>query len=100
MDAIEWTLDLCKEDSTQSSPEQVAVESMSNLWPGSLAPGDMMTKLIYQLLWESYCIDDLRKEVQTAVNPHGWSKMMLSSLYLQESIIRELNRLHPTGSVM
>ncbi|MCJ1352273.1 MAG: hypothetical protein MMC33_002257 [Icmadophila ericetorum] len=99
VDAIEWTLAFSKPDSPHNTPEMVTTELLHNLWAGSSAPGGLMTELVYQLLLEPKYLERLREEASNALKAHGWSEKALDSLYLQDSFIREVNRLYPTGSV-
>jgi aspirochlorine biosynthesis cytochrome P450 monooxygenase len=79
LDGIEWTL-------------------LHGLWAGSSAPGALMTEMVYQVLFEPEYLEPLRKEAEAAVSIHGWSEKMLDELHLQDSFIREVNRLFPIGS--
>ena len=98
LDAIEWTLAFSKPDSPNNAPEYVTKELLHNLWAGSSAPGGLMTEMVYQLLLEPQYLEPLREEASNALKAHGWSEKTLDSLYLQDSFIREVNRLYPTGS--
>ena len=98
LDAIEWTLAFSQSSSPNNTPEKVTEELLHNLWAGSSAPGGMMTEMVYQLLLEPKYLEPLRKEVLEAVEAYGWSEKMLDSLHLQDSYIREINRVYPIGS--
>ncbi|OCL14898.1 cytochrome P450 [Glonium stellatum] len=99
LDAIEWTLDLCKGDSRYDTVDWITEELLHNLWAASSAPGGLMTQVVYQLLTEPHYMIPLREEAIKAVEEFGWSEKMLSRLNLQDSFIREVNRLFPTGSI-
>jgi hypothetical protein len=97
-DAIEWTLDLVKGDATYDTPERLTYELLHNLWAASSAPGGMLTEIVYQMLMFPEYLQPLRLEAETATNKYGWSEKMLADLRLQDSFIREVNRLLPTGA--
>ncbi len=97
-DAIDWTLDLIKDDPKYDTPERLAHELLHNLWAASSAPGGMMTEIVYQLLTYPEYIEPLRSEAEKAVKEGGWTEKMLANLHLQDSFIREVNRLLPTGA--
>ncbi|MCJ1380205.1 hypothetical protein MMC17_003308 [Xylographa soralifera] len=99
LDAIEWTLAVSKQGSRNNTPEFVTKELLHGLWAGSSAPGGLMTEMVYQLLLEPQYLDPLRTEASNALQAYGWSEKTLDSLYLQDSFIREVNRLFPTGSI-
>lgn len=80
------------------SVDHLTYELLHNLWAASSAPGGMMTEIVYQLLQDPQYIEPLRHEARKAVDEFGWSEKMLARLHLQDSFIREVNRLLPTGS--
>lgn len=100
LDVIEWTFGLYPEIASHEHLPLVSRELLHTLWAGSSAPGGMMTEILYQLLLHPQHIEPLREEAIQAIKRDGWSEKMLSSLVLQDSFIREVNRLFPTGSSM
>jgi aspirochlorine biosynthesis cytochrome P450 monooxygenase len=96
-DAIDWTLSLPISDS-EMSPRLVALEIMHNLWAGSSAPGGLLTEMLFQLLMEPDYLSPLRHEAHAAIAEGGWTEKALNSLPLQDSFIREINRVYPAGS--
>ena len=98
LDAIEWTLDFSKPGSPDNSLQRVTKELLHNLWAGSSAPGGLLTEMVYQILFDPIYLEPLRTEAANALDAHGWSEKTLDSLHLQDSFIREINRLFPTGS--
>ncbi|CAI6334460.1 unnamed protein product [Periconia digitata] len=98
-DAIDWTLDLVNDETPYNTPKRLAYELLHNLWAASSAPGGMMTEVVYQLLAYPEYVDLMRKEAEVAVKEHGWTEKMLANLHLQDSFIREVNRLLPTGAI-
>ena len=99
LDALEWTLDFADDlGAPHNTPEKITEELLYGLWAASSAPGGMMAEIVFQLLLFPQYMDPLREEATAAVEKHGWSEKMLNSLKLQDSFIREVNRLYPTGS--
>lgn len=98
LDGIEWTFGLHQDLNHEEALSKVSKELLHTLWAGSSAPGGMMTEILYQLLLHPQHIEPLREEATQAIKEDGWSEKMLSSLLLQDSFIREVNRLFPTGS--
>jgi len=97
-DGIEWTMDLLHGHSCYDTPNKLTHELLHNLWAASSAPGGMMTEIVYQLLTYPEYLAPLREEAKAAVTQHGWTEKMLANLNLQDSFIREVNRLLPTGA--
>lgn len=97
-DAIEWTLDLVKGDAKYDSAERLTHELLHNLWAASSAPGGMMTEIVYQMLTFPEYMKPLQEEAELMVKEHGWTEKMLANLHLQDSFIREVNRMLPTGA--
>lgn len=95
-DGIEWTLDLTSD--SDMDPYRVSLEVLHNLFAGSLTPGALITEMIFQAMMDSKLLDDLRIEAQQALEEHGWTDKLFVSLSLQDSFIRELNRVYPSGS--
>jgi cytochrome P450 len=97
-DGIEWTLNLTDEKAME--PYQLSLEILHNLFAGSLAPGAMVTELVFQAMMDPKLLEDLRTEARNATEKYGWTEKLLTNLPLQDSFIRELNRVFPTGSSM
>lgn len=95
-DGIEWTLDLTSDK--DMDPHQLSHEVLHNLFAGSLAPGALITEMVYQAMTIPGLVEELRQEAEKALAEHGWSEKLLQDLALQDSFIRELNRVYPTGS--
>lgn len=98
IDAIRWNLDLLPQDLESLDEDRFLKELLHNLWAASSAPGGMITEIVYQLLSRPEDIKHIREEAIKAMNQHGWCDKMDNSLVLQDSYIRETNRLFPTGS--
>jgi cytochrome P450 len=99
-DAIEWTLDLALSppDAHYDSVDFITEELLHNLWAASSAPGGLMTQIVFSLLHEPKYIAPIREEAEKAVAQYGWGEKLLGNLPFQDSFIREVNRLFPTGS--
>ncbi|KAF2690570.1 putative cytochrome P450 monooxygenase [Lentithecium fluviatile CBS 122367] len=95
-DGIQWTLDLT--EATKRDPYQISLEVLHNLFAGSLAPGSMVTELVFQALMDFNLLEQLRNEASQAIELYGWTEKLLANLPLQDSFIRELNRVYPTGA--
>lgn len=98
LDAIESTFNLYPEEAQKEHVSRLSKELLHTLWAGSSAPGGMMTEVLYQLLMHPEHMAPLRDEALYAIKKHGWSEKMIGCLPLQDSFIREVNRLFPTGS--
>jgi cytochrome P450 len=96
IDGIQWTLDLTSDE--DMDPYQVSLEILHNLFAGSLAPGAMITEMIFQALMDPKLLKDLRTEAQQALEECGWTDKLFQKLPLQDSFIRELNRVYPIGA--
>jgi hypothetical protein len=100
LNAIHWTMGLFPESMDKRHHSRLMKELLHSLWAGSSAPGGMITEVVWQLLINDNAIGVLREEASVALQEHGWSEKMLNALHLQDSFIRETNRLFPTGSSM
>lgn len=97
-DSIEWLIDLTRSIPTENDSRRVSLYLLHNLWAGSAAPGGLVTQMVFQTLLEPKYLECLRLEAEKAVSSHGWSDKALNAMVLQDSFIREINRLYPTGS--
>lgn len=98
LDAIEWTIDLMEGTRSGNDARLIALYLLHNLWAGSAAPGGLVTQMVYQMLLEPKYLDPLRTEAREALSRHWWTDKALSDIPLQDSFIREINRVYPTGS--
>jgi cytochrome P450 len=97
-DAIDWAIEQGGNDPQANDVDNLTKELLHNLWAASSAPGGLMTQIVYQLCFEPHYREPLKKEAEAAIAEHGWSEKTFSKLHLQDSFIREINRLYPTGS--
>jgi hypothetical protein len=98
LDAIEWTIDLLEGTPSGKDARRIALYLLHNLWAGSAAPGGLVTQMVYQMLLEPKYLEPLRTEARKALSRHRWTDKALSDMPLQDSFIREINRIYPTGS--
>lgn len=96
-DAIEWTLAFSSPED-DLSPRYVTQELLHGLWAGTSAPGALVGDLIFQSLMMPDCLSTLKQEAQAVIDAHGWSESAFAKLVLQDSFIREVNRMYPIGS--
>ena len=97
LDAIEWTIDLAGDDPVELNSRRIALNLLQNLWAGSAAPAAGVNQAIYQLLMMPEYLKSLRNEAIEATSTHGWTEDALNSLPLQDSFIKEINRMYPIG---
>ena len=97
-DALEWTIEVSESVPNENSPRRIACQLLHDLWAGSAAPGGVVTEMLFQILWEPRYWSPLQTECEKAVANHGWSEKALMNMPLLDSFIKEICRLHPTGS--
>ena len=99
LDSIQWMLAFSAQEENMD-PLRITRELLHNLWAATSAPGSLILDMIFQLLLEPRYIEPLREEAASVVESYGWTERTFSNLTLQDSFIREINRLYPTGSSM
>lgn len=99
LDAIEWSLEYSKGSKKEHDPHWIALSLLHNIWAGSAAPGGLVTQMVFQVLMEPQYLDPLRAEAKAALSTGGYTDSALGSMHLMDSLIRELNRVYPTGAV-
>lgn len=99
LDAIEWSLEYSKGSAKEHDPHWIALSLLHNIWAGSAAPGGLVTQMVFQVLMEPQYLGPLRAEARAALSPGGYTDSALGSMHLVDSLIRELNRVYPTGAV-
>ncbi|KAL1856866.1 hypothetical protein Daus18300_010629 [Diaporthe australafricana] len=99
LDAIEWSLEYSKGSAKEHDPHWIALSLLHNIWAGSAAPGGLVTQMVFQVLMEPQHLSPLRAEAEAALSPHGYTDKALGSMHLMDSLIRELNRVYPTGAI-
>ena len=98
LDAMDWTIGLTESMPAENNPRRIGLHLLHNLWAGSAAPGGLVTQMVYQTLIEPIYLEPLRAEAEKAISSYGWSEKALNNMPLQDSFIREINRVYPTGS--
>ncbi|KAF2446675.1 cytochrome P450 [Karstenula rhodostoma CBS 690.94] len=95
-DAMDWAIEQGAHDPQLNDADVLTEELLHNLWPVNSAPGGLMMPIVYRL-----CLyrEPLKKKAQAAMAEHGWSEKALSKLHMQDSFVRGINRLYPTGPV-
>lgn len=99
LDAIEWSLEYSKGSAKEHDPHWIALSLLHNIWAGSAAPGGLVTQMVFQVLLEPQYLDPLRAEAKAALSSGGYTDSALGSMHLMDSLIRELNRVYPTGAI-
>lgn len=98
VDAIEWTIDLAGSDPIELEPRRITLNILQNIWAGSAGPAALVTQLVYQTLMMPEYLTPLRNEALQVISTYGWTEKALNQLHLQDSFIKEVNRLYPLGS--
>lgn len=57
---------------------------------------DMMTQAIYDICGQEELLNDMRKEIISVLQEHGWTRAALYNLKLMDSVLKESQRLKPT----
>lgn len=98
-DAIEWTINLLPDRPAReqgSPPLWRLSHQLIHLLGASYTPtGFAVTQMIWKVLAYPEYLEPLRKEADEAVAQFGLSSKIVNALPLQDSFIRECNRLHP-----
>ena len=55
----------------------------------------IITQMLFHILNDPSYLELLRREAEDAIAKHGWSEKIINSLPLQDSFIREINRMYP-----
>ncbi|RAK81177.1 cytochrome P450 [Aspergillus fijiensis CBS 313.89] len=61
---------------------------------------DLLTKVIFDIVSRPDLVAELRQEVISAVESHGWSRNTIHNLKLMDSAIKETQRLQPVSSIL
>ena len=98
VDATEWIITLAGSDPKESDPRRITLNLLQNLWAGSAGPAALVSQMLYQVLMMPEYLEPLRNEAREATRNHGWTDKALSSMCVQDSFIKEVNRMYPLGS--
>lgn len=99
VDAIEWTFNMLPELPVreQGSPPlwQMSHQLIHLLGAAYTPTGFSVSQMIWKVLAYPEYLEPLRKEADEAVARFGLTAKVVNALPLQDSFIRECNRLHP-----
>ncbi|KAM7211717.1 Cytochrome P450 [Rhypophila decipiens] len=102
-DAIAWTLSLTQSTyPAEHNPERITLTLLHNLWASNAGPAEMLTNMIFQILYDPVYLPILRSEAEESFRIHGYfthKALSPNNMPLLDSFIREINRLYPTDSV-
>ncbi|KAI0401578.1 cytochrome P450 [Xylaria palmicola] len=102
IDCMSWTLKI-KDDFPKSKNEdqfwQMSHELIHLLGASHAPTGMALTQLLWLILDEPQYLEPLRKEAEEAIAQYGMTSKLFSHLPLQDSFIRETNRLHSNNKL-
>ncbi|KAK5636070.1 hypothetical protein RRF57_011782 [Xylaria bambusicola] len=99
LDAIEWSLQFTRGNKKEHDPYWITLALLHNIWAGSAAPGGLVTQMLFQVLMEPQHLEPLRLEASRALQAGGYTDKALGNMPLMDSLIREINRVYPTGAI-
>ncbi|KAJ8069755.1 hypothetical protein OCU04_000178 [Sclerotinia nivalis] len=105
IDCIEWTLKMLRDfpiEKTKggSLPLWRMSHELVHLLGASHTPtGIAVTQMVWKMLAYPEYLDPLRQEADAAIAKFGFSHKIVDFLPLQDSFIRETNRLHPNNEL-
>lgn len=94
-DAMEWM-----EQCAKGRPYDAGASQLSFSLAAIHTTSDMITQVLYDLCGKEELIDALREEARTVIQAEGWQKTTLYKLKLMDSMLKESQRLKPTGISM
>ncbi len=101
VDGIDWTLKLMKDFPAKPGKPlpllQMSHELVHLLGASHTPVGMTLTQMVWQMLARPEYLEPLRKEAEAAVAKVGFTDRIVEHLPLQDSFIREANRLYPTN---
>jgi cytochrome P450 len=101
VDGIEWTLKMTKEfPGKPGEPlplSQMSHELVHLLGAAHMPVGMLITQMVWQILVQPEYLHALRKEAEEVVTRIGFTSRIVEYLPLQDSFIRETNRLYPNN---
>ncbi|KAG9230925.1 cytochrome P450 [Amylocarpus encephaloides] len=87
------------EDNVTPPLWRITHEMIQLLWAAGHSPGSALTQMVFSILEHTSYLPILRKEAEEAIALYGWTEKAFSKLPVQDSYIREVNRLYPTFSL-
>lgn len=101
IDGIEWTIKMLKEFPGKPGEPlplfQMSHELVHILGAAHTPVGMTLTQMVWQMLVQPEYLHALRKEAEEAVAKVGFTDRIVEYLPLQDSYIREANRLYPSN---
>ena len=77
------------------APPQLPQELVHNIMAGNTGVVIFVTQMLFQVLDCPEYLEPLRQEAYMAIKEFGWTEKMVDSLPLQDSFLRETNRVYP-----
>ncbi|KAK7402713.1 hypothetical protein QQX98_011535 [Neonectria punicea] len=93
-DAIEWFQEIAKGQKYHPGLSQLILATVA-----IHTTADLIAQAMYDIIGNQELIDDLRKEIITAIGEGGWKKTSLHNLKLMDSVLKESQRLKPNQIV-
>lgn len=102
IDGIQFTLKVMKDNPADSGAPlplfQMSHELIHILGAAHTPVGMTIMQMVWQVLVRPEYLDPLRKEAEKAISQVGFTDRIVEYLPLQDSLIREANRLYPTNA--
>ncbi|CAI7643372.1 unnamed protein product [Penicillium pancosmium] len=94
LDTIEWAEECAGTETYDPTITQltIALSAMHNT-------SDFLTQLVFDLCERPELVEDLRQEIISVRKEHPWGKTSIYHLKLMDSVMKESQRLKPTGLV-
>lgn len=97
MDGLEWVADFLNENPeilADYPPQKAAQELMHNIMAGNSGTVNFIVQMLYQILQTPEYLEPLRQEANHSITKYGWNEKLITSLPLQDSFFREVNRIY------
>ncbi|KAJ5761129.1 hypothetical protein N7520_008285 [Penicillium odoratum] len=89
-DALQWLEDIAKGDKYDPAAAQLGLSAAA-----IHTTTDLLTQTLLDICGRDELIRELREEIISVVQEHGWKKTTLYKLELMDSVIKECQRLKP-----
>jgi cytochrome P450 len=83
---------------SRGRPFDAALSQMASSFAAIHTTSDFFTQLLIDLCNDPGLIDSLRKEVIMIITGEGWKRSSLQNLKLMDSVLKESQRLKPSGT--
>jgi len=84
---------------SRGRPFDAALAQLAASFAAIHTTSDFLTQLLIDLCNDSGLIDSLRKEVIMVITGEGWKRSSLQKLKLMDSVLKESQRLKPSGTM-